>query len=170
MTGENRPTWGLITDVLAALEQHGYHRADDAHAGRAIGFIGDLARVYEGTQEEPGGGYAAAPAPALARAAAEPQNPASRIGAGVGPAQLTTILAALEEAAGRKRDLAANCPSCPDRSCWTCQLRLQQASSYAVISRELIAGQVAATRPGGRHPQRSGRVPVNRSAATATRE
>ena len=51
MTSDHRVTCGLILDILDALERHGYHRSDDLHAGRAIGLIGDLACIYEGTQE-----------------------------------------------------------------------------------------------------------------------
>ena len=44
-------TWGLIIDVLSALEEHGWHQdGDDRHTGRAILLIGQLARVYTGTE------------------------------------------------------------------------------------------------------------------------
>ena len=50
---DHRMTYGLIHDILDALERHGYIRGDDQHAGRAIGLIGDLARIYDGTQDYP---------------------------------------------------------------------------------------------------------------------
>ena len=43
----------LFTDVLDVLHRHGFARGDDEHAGRAIFLIGDLARIYEGTQDHP---------------------------------------------------------------------------------------------------------------------
>ena len=53
MTSDHRVTPGLIHDILDALERHGYYRSDDLHADRAIGLIGDLACIYEGTQDHP---------------------------------------------------------------------------------------------------------------------
>ena len=53
MTSNRRDSFGLIADILDALEQHGHLRGDDQHAGRAIGLIGDLARIWEGTQDFP---------------------------------------------------------------------------------------------------------------------
>ena len=53
MTTEHRVTPGLVHDILDALERHGYYRSDDLHADRAIGLIGDLAGIYEGTQDHP---------------------------------------------------------------------------------------------------------------------
>ena len=53
MTTDHRVTPGLIHDILDALERHGYNRSDDLHADRAIGLIGDLAGIYEGTQDHP---------------------------------------------------------------------------------------------------------------------
>ena len=53
MTGDHRVTPRLIHDILDALERHGYYRSDDLHADRAIGLIGDLAGIYEGTQDHP---------------------------------------------------------------------------------------------------------------------
>jgi hypothetical protein len=41
----------LSTDVLDVLDRHGFDRGDDLHAGRAILLIGDLARIYEGSQD-----------------------------------------------------------------------------------------------------------------------
>ena len=55
MNDDHRQSWGLIIDVLDVLEKHGYRRGDDQHTGRAVRLVGDLARIYEGTQEAPGG-------------------------------------------------------------------------------------------------------------------
>ena len=57
MTSDHRITPGLIHDILDALERHGYYRSDDLHADRAIGLIGDLACIYEGTQDHPATAY-----------------------------------------------------------------------------------------------------------------
>ena len=57
MTSNRRVSFGLIADILDALEQHGHLRGDDQHAGRAIGLIGDLARIWEGTQDYPAGAH-----------------------------------------------------------------------------------------------------------------
>lgn len=51
--GRERFTFGLIADVFAALEAHGYRRGDNAHVGRAVGDLMDLAETYEG-RETPG--------------------------------------------------------------------------------------------------------------------
>ena len=57
MTTGHRNTPGLIHAILDALERHGYYRSDDLHADRAIGLIGDLACIYEGTQDHPAPAY-----------------------------------------------------------------------------------------------------------------
>lgn len=41
----------LITDVLATLERHGYHKVDTGHTGQAVGLIFKLAKVYSGRAE-----------------------------------------------------------------------------------------------------------------------
>ena len=41
----------LFSDVLAVLHRHGFARGDDLHAGRAIFLIGDMARIYDGSQD-----------------------------------------------------------------------------------------------------------------------
>jgi hypothetical protein len=43
-----RFTFGLIADVFAVLDAHGYQRGDNAHVGRAVGLLLDLAETYEG--------------------------------------------------------------------------------------------------------------------------
>ena len=63
MTSDHRVTPGLIHDILDALERHGYYRSDDLHADRAIGLIGDLACIYEGTQDHPPAAFHREPPP-----------------------------------------------------------------------------------------------------------
>ena len=52
---DHRIGLNLFTDVLDVLERHGFARGDDQHAGRAILLIGDLACIYEGSQDHPFG-------------------------------------------------------------------------------------------------------------------
>jgi hypothetical protein len=49
--GSERFTFGLIADVFAALNAHGYQRGDHAHVGRAVGLLMDVAEAYEGRDE-----------------------------------------------------------------------------------------------------------------------
>jgi hypothetical protein len=134
--------FGLIADVLDVLELHGYARRDTEHATRAILLISDLARVYDGTVDHP-------PGPDLHQAA--PSRPASHDAAALPAGQVTTILAALDEAAEYKRDRAATCADCADRSCGTCQGRLQAAREYDQVAARLHqaaeAAAAAAQRP-----------------------
>lgn len=53
------------------------------------------------------------------------------------PADRRTILAALDQAADDKRDLAANCPDCADQSCGTCQYRHRTAQAYDDVAARL---------------------------------
>ena len=53
MTRDHLITPGLTADMLDTLNRNGYVRGDDLHAERAIGLIGDLARIYEGAQDYP---------------------------------------------------------------------------------------------------------------------
>jgi hypothetical protein len=73
MTSDYRITPGLIHDILDALERHGYYRSDNQHADRAVGLIGDVARVYEGTQDYLTGPYLL-PVPSSGPADPEPSG------------------------------------------------------------------------------------------------
>ena len=130
MSEDRRQTWGLIIDVLDVLEKHGYRRGDDQHTGRAVGLVGDLARIYEGTQEAPAGAYLAqAPEPRhFDPAQASP--PSAENAEAIASAGMLTILSALDEASEYKRDHAAGCADCEDQSCGTCQYRLDAARAY----------------------------------------
>ena len=129
MTSDHRITSDLITDILDALERHGYVRGDDQHAGRAIGLIGDLARIYEGTQDYPAGAHLITGAIlACYRPARNPTGqPADLDAVILTDADVSTVLAALDVAADYKRDRAETCADCPDQSCPACQSRLQDA-------------------------------------------
>ena len=49
-----------------------------------------------------------------------------------------TILAALDEASDYKRDRAESCADCADRSCGTCQYRLDDARAYESLAARLM--------------------------------
>lgn len=137
MNGDHRQTWGMIIDVLDVLEKHGYRRGDDRHTGRAVGLVGDLARIYEGTQEAPAGAYLA-PAPEPRHASpAQADPPSAKSAEAIASAGMFTILSALDEASDYKRDRAAGCSDCADQSCGTCQYRLDAARAYESLATRL---------------------------------
>jgi hypothetical protein len=142
---DRRHTWGLIIDVLNVLEEHGYHQADDQHTGRAVGLIGNLARIYEGTQEAPAGARLA-PTPEPRQASLDQPGPAAASSAeAIAAAGMFTILSALDEASDYKRDRAAGCADCADQSCGTCQQRLDAARAYEGLATQLQHAMDAAT-------------------------
>ena len=142
----------LFTDVLDVLERHGFARGDDQHAGRAILLIGDLARIYEGSQDHPYGpssSQAPSPSPPI-----EPPGPEPEPGSSVPEddlnavtlthAEVRTVLTSLDLAAEGKRDRAGICADCPDQSCSACQLRLRDARSYDQLAVQLLYDEQAA--------------------------
>ena len=138
MSGDSRHNWGLIIDVLDVLEQHGYRQADDQHTGRAVGLIGDLARIYEGTQEAPAGAYVV-PAPQPRQPSSDRPAPTATSNAEtIAGAGMHTILAALDEASDYKRDRAESCADCADQTCGTCQYRLEAARAYEGLAARLM--------------------------------
>ena len=127
MTTGPRVTPGLIHDIVDALERHGYYRSDDLHADRAIGLIGDLAGIYEGTQDHP-----AYPGPGRQDVITLTRDDAS------------TVFAAAEIAADDKRYRVEMCPDCPDQSCPDCQTHLRDAEAFdQMADRMLQAAQAA---------------------------
>jgi hypothetical protein len=52
----------------------------------------------------------------------------------VSAGQVTTLLAALDDAAGCKRDRAETCAGCAGQSCTSCQWRLQAAEAYGQLA------------------------------------
>jgi len=135
----------LFTDVLDVLHRHGFARGDDPHAGRAIFLIGDLARIYEGSQNRPYG-------PAITQAPyllpPEPRGPDPEPGLSVPEddldavtlthAEVRTVLTTLDLAADWKRDRAEMCTDCADQSCYACELRLRDARTYDQLARQLL--------------------------------
>jgi ferredoxin len=158
MPGDDRLTWGFITDVLDVMERHGYHHGDNEHTGQAIGLIRDVARIYEGTLDAPRGGYVVVPS-SPPTASQPPGQPAVIVSAD----QVKTVLAALDDAAEYKRDRAETCADCGDQSCTTCEWRLRTAGAYDQLAEQMMqAAEPPATRPrapgraaagtGGPHP------------------
>jgi hypothetical protein len=125
MTSDRPAAPGLIHDILNALERHGYYRSDDLHADRAVGLIGDLACIYEGTQDDP-----ARPGPA-------------RHGT-ITHADASTIFAAADIAAGDKRYRVEMCPDCPDQSCPDCQTHLRDAEAFDQMADRMLQAVQAA--------------------------
>ena len=165
MTSDHRVTPGLIHDILDALERHGYYRSDDLHADRAIGLIGDLACIYEGTQDHPVTAYPiAVPSPAYP----EPDN---RGAATLTRADASTVFAALDIAADDKRYRIEMCPDCPDQSCPDCQTHLHDIQAFdEMADRMLQAAQAApaatASQPG---PDRQSQPPPTGRPASDAR-
>jgi hypothetical protein len=142
MPDDNRLTRGPIHEVLDVLERHGYRPGDSVHTAQAIGLIGDVAGIYEGTLDAPRGGYAAAPS-------SQPTAPqASRQPAVIVPAaQAKPLLAAPDEVAEYKRYRAGACSCCTGRSCTTCQWRLQIAGASDQLAEQMTqAAETAAIR------------------------
>ena len=144
MSSDNRHNWGLIIDVLDVLEQHGYRQADDHHTGRAVGLIGDLARIYEGTQEAPAGAYLVSAPQPRQPSSGRPAPAATSSAQAIAGAGMHTILSALDEASEYKRDRAETCPDCADQSCGTCQNRLEAARGYESLAARLMRAMEAA--------------------------
>ena len=142
----------LSNDVLDVLHRHGFARGDDQHAGRAIFLIGDLARIYEGSQDHPYG-------PSITQASylpAPPERPGPEPEPGpsvpeddldavtLTHAEVRTVLTSLDLAADRKRDRSEICADCADQSCFACQLRLREARTYDQLAVQLLHDEQAA--------------------------
>jgi hypothetical protein len=149
MTSDDRMTWGFVLDVMGVPERHSYHRSDNQHTRQAIGLIGALAHVYEGTTDAPRSGYVAVP-PSPPRAVRSP----SRAGQDtiiLTSADVSTVFGALDIAADDQRNRAAGCADCPDQTCLTCQSRLRDAQAYDRMADQILHGteaSAAAQRPG----------------------
>ena len=127
MSTGHRVTPGLVHDILGALERHGYYRSDDLHADRAIGLIGDLACIYEGTQDHP-----AYPGPTCQGAITLTQ------------ADAITVFAASDIAADGKRYRVEMCPDGSDRSCPDCQTHLRDAEAFDQMADRMLGVAQAA--------------------------
>jgi hypothetical protein len=156
----------LFNDVLDVLHRHGFARGDDEHAGRAIFLIGDLARIYEGTQDHPfGPSINPAPSP---QTAPEPHGPDSVEAVTVPVSELKNVLIALDTAADDLRDQAELCTHCPDQSCPACQSRLRDARAYDQLAVRMLRPAKAA--PAAHHGQADPARPARQSGLAADKE
>ena len=158
MTSDHRVTPGLVHDILDALERHGYYRSDDLHADRAIGLIGDLACIYEGTQDHP--------AYPMAAVAARLPRTQPRRRHHPHPRRRQHRVRRADIAADDKRYRVEMCPDCPDQSCPDCQTHLRDAQAFdQMADRMLQAAQAApaatASQPG---PDRRSQPAADREA------
>ena len=169
MNGDDRQTWGLIIDVLDVLEKHGYRRGDDRHTGRAVGLVGDLARIYEGTQEAPARAYLAQMPEPRHAGPAQAGSPSAKNAAAIAGGEMPIILSALDEASDYKRDRAAACADCADQSCGTCQYRLDAARAYESLATRL-QHTIDAAAPGKSPRQAAAELPGNGIQAQAAPE
>jgi hypothetical protein len=143
---DERLTWGFILEVLDVLERHGYRRSDSEHIGQAIGLIRQVARIYQGTLDAPVGGSVVVPSSPPA-APQPPVPPPGQDAVLVSAAEITTLLAALADAAEDKRDRAETCADCAGQCCPTCQWRLQAAEAYDQLAGRMIhAAEASADR------------------------
>jgi hypothetical protein len=136
MTSNYRITPGLIHDILDALERHGYYRSDNQHADRAVGLIGDVARVYEGTQDYLTGPYLL-PVPSSRPADPEPSGQTGHDAVTLADRDVSTVVVALDIAADYMRDRAELCADCADQSCPTCESRLRDAQAYDRVAAQI---------------------------------
>ena len=136
MTSEHRITFDFISEVLDALERHGYVRSDDQHVGRAIGLIGDLARIWEGTQDYPAGAHLIR-MPSSQPAHPGPGGPTAQDGVVLADGDVSTVVIALDIAADYLRDRAELCADCADQSCPTCESRLRDAQAYDRVAAQI---------------------------------
>jgi hypothetical protein len=141
----------LFNDVLDVLHRHGFTRGDDKPAGRALFLIGDLARIYEGSQDHPYGRSftQASYLPALSRAPGPEPEPGPNVpeddldDVTLTHAEVRTVLTSLDLAAEWKRDHAETCGYCPDQSCFACELRLRNARTYDQLAIQLLHDEQA---------------------------
>ena len=141
------------------LEHHGYCRGDDLHTDRAVGLVGDLARIYEGNEDHPAYPFMVPPSPP-----AYP-GPSRDNAVTLTRADASTVFAAMDIAADDKRYRVEMCPDCPDQSCPACQTRLQDAQAF-----DQMADPHAPGRPGVRCPARPAPATDRRAQPAADRE
>ena len=147
---DHRMNLDLITDMFGLLDQHGYTRGDNEHTGRAILLLGDLARIYEGSQDHPFGPYTGEIPP---RPEPVPPEPTRRDAVTVSAGEVKTLISALIIAADYKRDRAELCADCADQSCPTCEWRLRGAQAYDRVHVQLLQSAEASASAAASHPE-----------------
>jgi hypothetical protein len=168
MTTDNRVTWDFITEIPDTVERHGYQRAGNLHTGRAILLIGDLARIYEGTQDYPAGTHLSnvptRPEPAPAPPAPEPGQSTTTLSA----AEIKTIVGVLDAAADHER---ARAETCADQSCPACQWPLRSAESYDRLALRVLRPAAHAQAAHRNQPEAaSPDAPPNQAHTSADKE
>ena len=153
---DDRMNLSLITEMLDTLDRHGYTRGDNEHTARAIVLISDLAHIYEGSLDHPFGPYINEVQP---QAESAPPEQVGQDTVVLPARELSTIVAALDEASLYKRDRAATCADCADQSCGTCQWRLQAAQTYDSLAVQLVGKR----RPPGPQPPNTPGPPASHS-------
>jgi hypothetical protein len=141
MTDDDRMTWGFILEVLDVMERHGYHRSDNQHTGQAIGLLGNLAHVYDGTIDAPRGADVTVPT-SPNTAAPSPGRPSQDAVVLTGTDAITVF------AADYERDRAATCADCADQTCLPCQSRLRDAQAYDRLADQILHAAVASAGAG----------------------
>jgi hypothetical protein len=148
MTDNDRMTWGFILEIVDVLERHGYHHSDNQRTGQAIGLLGDLDHIYEGSRDTHRSAHiAVAPSPP---SAAQPPIRTGPDPVVLTSADVSTIFAALDIAADYKPGRAAACADCADQTCLTCQSRLRDAQAHDRLADQILHGteaSAAAQRP-----------------------
>jgi hypothetical protein len=166
MTSDDRLTTGLILDILDVLERHGYQRYDNRHTGQAIGAILDLAYVYDGTRDVSYGYYPLSASPARPG----PSNPEADDAVILTDAEVSTVVAALDIAAGYKRERAAACADCADQSCLICQSRLRDAGAYDHMATQMLHTATVARTANSVQPEPDAPPPPRQLHPAADRE
>ncbi len=154
----------LFTDVVDVLHRHGFTRGDDQHAGRAVLLIGDLARICEGTLDDPYVPLSQAPAPPPPW----PPGPDSRDAVIIPASDRKTMLIALDIGADDMRDRAGLCTDCPDQSCSACQSRLHDARAYDQLADQMF--QAGDATPAAHHGEIESVGPARTSGLAADKE
>jgi hypothetical protein len=153
----------LVNDVLDVLDRHGFAVGDGEHARRAVFLIGDLARIYEGTQDHPfGPSLHQTPDPQPVPEPSAPDGPDTVM---IPVSELKTVLAALDTAADDLRDQTETCTHCPDQSCVACQHRLHLAQTYDQTAGRILRPAPTAPAPARRQAEPPGPVRQPRLAA-----
>jgi len=114
--------------------------------------IGDLAHIYEGSQDHPFGPYIGEIPP---RTEPEPLTPVGQDAVLVPGGEVKNLLAALDIAADYKRDRAELCADCTGQTCPTCESRLRDAQAYDHLSAQLIQTAETSAAPAASQPQRA---------------
>ena len=164
MTSDDRLTWNLFSDILGALERHGYRRSGNYHADQVIRAASDLTRTYEGTRAAAHGNY-------LDHAPPQPEDSSTEAAQNavvLTGAEALTVFAALDIATDHKRYRVEMCPDCPDQSCLTCQTNVKDAQAFDRLADRML--QAARTTPATHHDHAEPFDPPRQPGVAADKE